>query len=1120
MKKLKRLLLIHWHHYQKEIIEFEDINFLTGKTATGKSTIIDALQLVLLGETNGSFFNKAANDKSTRTLKSYLFCEEGDDGAAGFRYLRNQRFTSYVAVEFEDTERKVLFTCGIVCDCYTDGTYDSKWFLLNNSGFPENEFIDPKTKVPYDINGLKAFLRNNNSKKKSDFEFFETNKRYQEVTLGKFGQMKQKYRTLLKKAVPFTPITDIEQFITESICDVRNNIDVEKMQSDIRQYKNLEDDAERIRERIELLQKIDGFNKEYVREKEVYLTQSYIIAKANIDEKIQEKNNLEKQLEQKQEELAKCESDIAEIAELLKKVSDLRGDKDAEYRNSDVLAKEKLLKSEIYDLEAEIEQITDGVIKATTKLQGYARNWHEHISQPGLKELADIRMLKGYLHNLMKINVTSIVNLDFDECWQNFEKLREIVHAYAFELQKRVQQLEQDINALRLKIVNLEKGIKPYPEAVTALRKLLEKEIFVEFHKTVNLHPLADLLEIKNLQWQNAIEGYLATQKFYLMVPTEYYDFALRIYDSAKKEKGLFDVGIVNIAAVRKHYQGNIDKNSLAEEVESANSDALLYAKFILGKVIKCSEVTQLANHRIAITSSCMLYKNFVSRRINPARYESPFIGRRAMQQQLARCREELATLQEEKTNVDNIHIVAAKASKSPTLSQYEADSYKETIAAAEKIPGMQERQATLEIELGKLDLLYLERLQKEIEELRQQEYKYTQEKERLIENRGSIREQVRTISDVNLPEVAGLLTSFEKDIEENYAQDWRIKVGELRYRDALKEERTSKSLKTSFEQALKATASRRDKFRTRRTEQRSEYNTIYKMPFDVNKEDNDDFDKEYIALNDVQLPEYLEKIKDAKEKAYVQFKDDFIAKIKSNIETVGQQIDELNASLRQSVFGTDKYHFVKKPRPEYQRYYDMITDEMLMDTGGWNLTSEAFNDKYQKEINELFNMLIINETDVSAEKRAEYEKAIRKFTDYKTYLVFDLIVTNEQGVEQRLSKTILKKSGGETQIPFYIALLASFSQVCRIRNKNQNNTIRLIILDEAFSKMDGERIKESVPLLRKFGLQAIFSAPPDKIPDIAPLADRNIAVYKNGNYSFTRRFDPKNLVETEALTE
>ena len=77
MKILKKMLLINWHYFWNEMIEFEDINFLTGRNAAGKSTLIDALQLVLLGDTSGHFFNKAANDKSNRTLKGYLYGEVG-----------------------------------------------------------------------------------------------------------------------------------------------------------------------------------------------------------------------------------------------------------------------------------------------------------------------------------------------------------------------------------------------------------------------------------------------------------------------------------------------------------------------------------------------------------------------------------------------------------------------------------------------------------------------------------------------------------------------------------------------------------------------------------------------------------------------------------------------------------------------------------------------------------------------------------------------------------------------------------------------------------------------------------------------------------------------------------
>ena len=49
MKKLKKILLINWLYFSKDLIEVGDINFLPGKHAAGKSTVIDALQIVMLG---------------------------------------------------------------------------------------------------------------------------------------------------------------------------------------------------------------------------------------------------------------------------------------------------------------------------------------------------------------------------------------------------------------------------------------------------------------------------------------------------------------------------------------------------------------------------------------------------------------------------------------------------------------------------------------------------------------------------------------------------------------------------------------------------------------------------------------------------------------------------------------------------------------------------------------------------------------------------------------------------------------------------------------------------------------------------------------------------------------
>ena len=97
----------------------------------------------------------------------------------------------------------------------------------------------------------------------------------------------------------------------------------------------------------------------------------------------------------------------------------------------------------------------------------------------------------------------------------------------------------------------------------------------------------------------------------------------------------------------------------------------------------------------------------------------------------------------------------------------------------------------------------------------------------------------------------------------------------------------------------------------------------------------------------------------------------------------------------------------------------------------------------------------------------------------------------------------IKKKSGGETQTPFYISVLASFAQLYHVYDEGEiSNTIRLIIFDEAFSKMDRERIIEAVKLSRKFHLQVILSTPPEKIGDISELVDETLLVSRDKNAS------------------
>ena len=138
MKKLKKILLINWLYFSKEVIEVGDVNFLTGKNGAGKSTVIDALQIVLLGETNARNFNLAANERSQRTLDGYLRADMDENNPYS---RRGKDFSTYIVCEFEDDVEHNSFVCGVMFDCRSDGSKHDHFFIYVGK-LPENCFVE------------------------------------------------------------------------------------------------------------------------------------------------------------------------------------------------------------------------------------------------------------------------------------------------------------------------------------------------------------------------------------------------------------------------------------------------------------------------------------------------------------------------------------------------------------------------------------------------------------------------------------------------------------------------------------------------------------------------------------------------------------------------------------------------------------------------------------------------------------------------------------------------------------------------------------------------------------------------------------------------------------------
>lgn len=143
MKTMTKVQLINWHYFSNELILFKSINFLTGTNTAGKSTIIDALQVVLSGETRSAYFNRAAGKKSERTFKSYLIGTMGDDIVKGVQSLRGDKdFSSYIVAEFYDDVKNTSFCLGMVADVYSDGGDITKRFFILDDSLAEVRFIE------------------------------------------------------------------------------------------------------------------------------------------------------------------------------------------------------------------------------------------------------------------------------------------------------------------------------------------------------------------------------------------------------------------------------------------------------------------------------------------------------------------------------------------------------------------------------------------------------------------------------------------------------------------------------------------------------------------------------------------------------------------------------------------------------------------------------------------------------------------------------------------------------------------------------------------------------------------------------------------------------------------
>lgn len=1096
MKTATRIQLINWHYFTNEIIPLGEINFLTGANSAGKSTIIDALQVAIMGETKSSFFNRAAGKKSERTLRSYLVGTLGDDISSGVKALRDGKdFSSYIVVEFYDDVKNEYFCIGFIADVFSDGGDEKKRFFILNDLLPSEQFIKGGKTV--DCSSFIKWCRQNYPASK--FQSFDTVKDYNSGVLRRTNVHEAKLFSMLRKAIAFEPINNIEEFITTNICDVEKNIDTYGMQEDIRSYQETEQQAKRMEKRLESLTKICGEYSEVQKLRARKKLQQFFIDYGNFKYTEEKLSNAEKHAEKLSQSIngyKQQEEQLTASAVSLGAENDrLENERNQFLNESQKELLEERKRSKIREMgnEQEKEQkFISSVNRNSGKWVGRCDVILEEISEQ--ETSAEIESLRKMLKRISVFSEKSIG----DTSSKHFSDIKELYSSASQKVRPSLDDLSvkksvklKEKSQLEETISKLHNKQKDYPSNARSLKNAIQRGLSEKYGKDIKVDFLADLIEVTDEEWKNAAEGILANDRMNIIVSPEYFMDAYYIYKRICKQIDVYEYSVVDLERVFSDQQ-TVMIGSMAQVVSCDDKYIRAYLDFLLGRVMRCYDDKDIRKYRTSVTRDCMVYRRYSVKPINPYHYAKPFIGSKSVEIQLKQAEDNLllcnAEIQEICSHIRNMKpffddwFITQEFIENTAMPAYEAYS---------KLPEIRNEIAEIDDQLSRIDNAKLAEIESAIRKVTAELSQNTREHNQMSINRGVAEHEYQDYVDQTIPALSENAKSLEAKLHEDFSDEFIEQTGQPAYFEKLGQYGAPDKVSGAFLQPIKSTGSLLTNAESELRKQRGEYNQEFHFSLNIsNVETNDEYDKDYQNVKDIQLPDYIERIAKAKETAMISFKNDFLNKLKANIKTVIDQISDLNRALRKAKFGNNTYSFECKPDPDYIEYYSMI----MAAEEGETLFSYEFMNKYKDTIDNLFAQLeSFDRSDAAA------AEAVDRLSRYSTYLTFDILQKDSNGITEPLSKTIFSKSGGEIQTPFYVAMLASFVQLYKVNDtRNQmDNTMRLVIFDEAFNKMDPERITECISMLRHFGLQAIICSPTDKAGDIVPLCDRTLLVDK-----------------------
>lgn len=1073
MKYLESIKVVQFFLYEKQEFSIKKITGVFGPNGSGKSSMLDATQIALFGgNSNLLALNAQADDNSTtRNIRSYCLGQYGPNPEDRVR----DQATTYITLLFRDSDTNLPITVGVCIYASTekDGHEVLGRYVLHGIELSMGDHLETidGEEQPRDWKSFRQQLLLRSGQDAETILFTDSERFIRAHLLALRGSGGAPVTEAFTRAFRFGLRMKFDKTVDNI---VRDDV-LERRPTNIKKFKDVTESFKKLAEMVAHVEtKIndgDVILKDFTRAASESSRASTwdALALSCVREAELEKNDLATTSR------ARAEARHSDAKIALQLAQNSLDEKRADITRLRALREGHAAHQDSGTLQLAIEEASTRAARGEKDLTGFLGLARINIAAAGASEhlqdqKADLEACAAGLPENGKI----AASMSGDVLRAALKPMNKLIAAAIGTLFRLPGSIGHEIEALREQLDEAEDDLKRIKEGRPTLTENVKKLLLAMQREGLSPTPVCDLVRITDPLWQGVIEGYLGPHREALLVPPGEESESFACYRSVTV------FGVKMGMESRQNVNARPKVGSVAELIEGDSPAAVAYVRAKFGDLMRAhTNAEALVGPRTLMKDGMYVNGGDIDR-VQPVEPGRCRIGRVAAEQrdaliqQVNNLKAKIAVLEKQEAAVRKLtnELIAFNA----------AENIDRAVAAVKQVNDALEEKSSLATRLAATADAEYVRLNTELSA--------AIDKESALQGamNGHYLEESNANSAAGIAAEAERLAAESSLLANARAEDARSHVefdADLASKDwdQCLDQFGSKFMvmRAHCVDQARLARGRLEKARSNGATNFGQFISKYREY--VSREVLSDWQQSrawlanFIArLRDIELVDYKQEMDHAYQTSQETFKTDVAVLLNVNFDWLDRTITRLNSALKNCPVFTngERYQFVATPRPQLAHLLKFIKDVAAFGVSGSVFGSAG-------ELPEQFRDLLDDKIATGA------AGARSPLDDYREFFEFDIEIQREDvvtGTTKRvgmLSKRLGPGSGGEHRAPLYVIAGAALASAYRLDDTHQDG-LGLILLDEAFNKMDMTNITATMRYLEDIGLQVLMVSPGENL--------------------------------------